>query len=620
MTQPERGELLTTQGVAEELGVSSARIRQMISEGKLPPPTNLGARFHVWHRADIEFVRAQLAGEAPSTASGVLRPPLRELPRTVEEILEVPVRWSSFVVSVHVRVWHGPASEGMRTVVMLGELHDGASVYAYRAEVMAAVAPLLPVPVHDAVWFLYHPGTGLGHGAQQLDNLILTPHRSDMDTSAQVAGRVRHFFRRAEAQVSAPVVAQLRPVSIAEVERVVGAPVEAYPESTYTRRTIEEWTRTGRIVEVEHDVIGYRSLGSAARTLHSTIEATTNPARRETLTAAVHLLVDEIRNREAATDLQQWQDGTTPEYGQPDENWPTTWAARLVRPQVSAADQTLIDTYPTPFTIPPSPDEHGPLHELLSKLRGWAREMDRYADHPQEKLHRALQRPADLLAFYIGAYDRTFRERDHPASTPRLEAVAGRWDRAYLAALTPVHIEKDSDGGSDTDREHARSYRILREKLGDWVEDPALLGQGLDPDGRLVLHYPAPDTATSARRGERWFAVEWPLLPPTTPVPPGTRIVADPDLGDRPVYLVDPSGRMNLLPADPGARLHGEWNFGGNGEGVGALTDAITSAFSRADGIDRDRMPITWITDQLTYVGEKDDLNLVVDELRKRYR
>jgi hypothetical protein len=31
-------------------------------------------------------------------------------------------------------------------------------------------------------------------------------------------------------------------------------------------------------------------------------------------------------------------------------------------------------------------------------------------------------------------------------------------------------------------------------------------------------------------------------------------------------------------------------------------------------------MPITWITDQLTYVGEKDDLNLAIDQLRKRYR
>jgi len=62
-----------------------------------------------------------------------------------------------------------------------------------------------------------------------------------------------------------------------------------------------------------------------------------------------------------------------------------------------------------------------------------------------------------------------------------------------LTASVIVALSLSASGcGSDTDRAHARSWRILREKLGGWLEDPALLGHGLDPEGRLVLHYASP--------------------------------------------------------------------------------------------------------------------------------
>jgi hypothetical protein len=69
------------------------------------------------------------------------------------------------------------------------------------------------------------------------------------------------------------------------------------------------------------------------------------------------------------------------------------------------------------------------------------------------------------------------------------------------------------------------------------------------------------------------------------------------------------------LPAPPN-EITRQWNFGYSGGGPGALTNAITSTFARADGIDRER---SWISDQVEYVHTGDHLEVSVDELRRRY-
>jgi hypothetical protein len=73
--------------------------------------------------------------------------------------------------------------------------------------------------------------------------------------------------------------------------------------------------------------------------------------------------------------------------------------------------------------------------------------------------------------------------------------------------------------------------------------------------------------------------------------------VANAARGDRPAYLAYPDGRIKPLPAPPN-EITRQWNFGysGGGGGPGALTNAITSTFARADGIDREQMPRSWLT------------------------
>jgi hypothetical protein len=135
---------------------------------------------------------------------------------------------------------------------------------------------------------------------------------------------------------------------------------------------------------------------------------------------------------------------------------------------------------------------------------------------------------------------------------------------------------------------------------------------GVDPDGRLVLHGP------SAIRNCEVYVVEWPMRSPLASVPSGTRIVADGALGDRPVYLTHPDGRVTPLPAAPGDPT-AQWNFGYAGGGSSALEVAIASALGRADGVHQAQMPHNWIQDQVTYAS-KDRLEISVDELRRRYQ
>lgn len=602
MTQPERRDFLNTEEVAAELGVSPMRVRQMITEGELPPPTKLGPRAYMWHRADIAAVKARRAGEPSSQASGLLKPPKQRLRRIAEDLVDIPVHWNEHS-PVHVRIWAGTAPEGQRTVVLLGQLRHGAAVQPHLEEIVRAVAPMLPMDPREAVWFSYRPGDELH--PQEVDNLIWRV-TSDDEPAGPAGGRVRHFFRRAGRRLARRDEAPRfqRPASLPEVERIVGSPIEAYPGPAYTAATIEAWRRTGRAVPVVHDEIDHESLTSAARTLAATAASARDPQRAAAADAAVHLLVDDLRERHAWINRQRWDDGTKPPFGrEPGPEWPKTWAARLTKPRITDDDQRLLDAHPEPFTIPRDPAEHGPLRELLAQLRRWSQDVDAYSDEPDEALHTALERAARLLAFYLGVYDETFREADHPDSTPRFYEVVGQWDRAYLDQLAEAELT-----------EHRRSHRVLAETLRRQIADPALLRWGTDPAGRLVAHYPGdPDQAWS-----ELYAVEWPLRPPAEPIPAGTRIVADGGRGDRPAYLAYPDGCVEPLPAEPHDVLT-RWNFGYSGGGPGALANAITSAFARADGIERDEMPRAWINDQVEYATNGETLDIAVDELRRRY-
>lgn len=601
MTQPERRDFLNTEEVATELGVSPMRVRQLLTEGELPQPTKLGARAYMWHRADIAAVKSRRAGEPSSQASGVLASPPQRLRRVADAVLDVPVHFGE-TSPLHVRIWAGAALEGQRTVVLLGQLRYGAAVQVHLEQIVKEVAPLLPADPREAVWFSYLPGDD--QQAQEVDNLIW--HLTSEDEPAS-GGRMWHLFRRAGRRLTRRDEAPrfLRPASLPEVERIVGSPIEAYPGPAYTPTTIETWRRTGRTVPVPHDEIDHDSLISAARTLAAAQAAARDSQRTSAAGNAVHLLVDDVRERHTWIDRQPWDDGTKPPFGrEPGPEWPTTWAARLIKPRITAEDRQLLDAHPERFDIPREPTEHGALHELLDQLRRWSCEVDAYSDQHDEELHAAIERAARLLAFYLGVYDKAFQENDHPDNTARFYEVVGQWDRAYLAQLADADLT-----------EHPRSHRVLAERLRRQITDPALLRWGTDPAGRLVAHYLGdPDQPWS-----ELYAVEWPLRPPAEPIPAGTHIVADGERGDRPAYLAYPGGRVEPLPAEP-SNVLGGWNFGYSGGGPGALESAIISAFVRADGVERDAMPRAWINDQVEYATNGDTLKVAVDELRRRYR
>jgi hypothetical protein len=57
--------------VATEFGVSQMRIRQLIAEGRLPPPITL-SRDHAWHVVDVAAARALYQGRRANTPTGML--------------------------------------------------------------------------------------------------------------------------------------------------------------------------------------------------------------------------------------------------------------------------------------------------------------------------------------------------------------------------------------------------------------------------------------------------------------------------------------------------------------------------------------------------------------------
>lgn len=598
MTQPKHRDYLSTDQVAAELGVSPMRVRQLASSGELPAPAKLGERVSMWHVADIAAVKARRANQPSTQTSGLLAAPEQPLERVFEEIVDIPLDLDN--KPVHVRVWSGPAPEGSRTVVLLGQLGDNhfPVVQARVEETMQTISALLPVEPRAAVWFAYTPGDE--SSPQDVGNLIWRPEEETDDPATPLSRLLRRKAKRAIQRDQWPRLR--RPSSLPEVERVVGGSVEAYPAPAYTPDTIEAWRRTGATVPVPRYQRDHESLMSAARTLADTQASDHYGHYEATAEEAVHLLVDEVRRLHHAIADLPWDDGTQPPFGrEPGPDWPTTWAARLVPPVIADDDQRLLDAYPDPFSIPEDLDEIVGLHELLSGLRDWARETDPYSDAPNDRLHQALQRAEQLTTFYLRIADPEFRKNDHPETKPRVSAVVGPWDRAYLAQLEEIDPSR-----------YGRSFRILFEQLGRQIIGETRLLWGIDPDGRLVGHY-----RDQERDGQELYAIEWPLNPPVEGIPAGTRIVADGGRGDRPAYLAYPDGRILPLPADP--RQPDGWNFGYGGSGPGALEMAIVSTFSRAHAIDPDTMPRHWINDQVEHADHGRTLEISVDELRRRY-
>lgn len=610
MTEPDAG-LLSTNQVGEMLGVSPSRVRQLLGEGILPPPVDLGARVGAWQMADIAAIKAQRDGQVTSPLASLLTAADQPLTRIRDEMIEVEALTG--LRPVHLRAWRGDATEGERTVVLLGSLHHSVDVGGNLDACVQAAAALLHTPTEAIAWFVYRPYLEYDTHYQQVQHLIIGAGEPDDD---ETGGR-RRWFRVLQRRGPRPMRWR-RPSTLGEVERLVGAPIEAYPGPAYRPEIIEEWQRRRRAIEALTDTLDYAELTQAITHLQWTTATVDDPDRRDDLRQAMWLLADEVRNR-LTYERRGFHDGTEPRRrldGTP-SYWPDTWAARLVLPSPDQAEQATLDAYPTEFVIPKDPAEHGELRALLARLLAWTEEVDPYSGRHDPPLFTALSTATGLLSFYLGVYDPEFRKNNHPDTVPLRLLVGGKHDRAYLQSVTWLEQPPKQE----------RAYRRLHAELG--LSAGPDLRYGHDARGALVIHDPGKRDSP----GSESYATEWPLRPPPEGIPAGAEIVADAGTGDRPAYILEPAGRITPLPRVP-ERVQSQWSFGYSGGGPGSLAYAIATVMRRVDklGDELEERPwARWVDNQVCFGQderprnplehrEMTELRLPVDAIRDRYR
>lgn len=592
-------DVLATQQVADLLGVSAARVRQLVEEGKLPPPTQLGPRAHVWRRADVEVLLPGRPGEEVTRLSTLLTSAAAPLIRRHDLVLDFPA--ASSVERAHVRVFEGDAEEGRRTVVVLGGLVDTGGLANHVERIAEIVdARLLSGRGPSATWFTYTPGSAF-IGWHEITNVVF---RSRLGPTSRPVQRVLVGLRRRPQRPDACEESFVfehpswHAENVAEVERVIGQPLECFPPSAYTEGVIGRWQRAGRVVEVDTDPECIGTLLSAlARLEHVPADDPYRGAAHQACETLAHEVCLRLEYRETS----HWDDGTEPPYGRtPDRYWPGTFAARLVPLTMSALDQERVNRYHRDTDWPWSADELGRHKDLLGQVRSWQVDVGPYGDpgHQDVGLHTALSETSSLLAHWIGVADPASVEDDYPDKRPRGPFdVVGPHDKRYLETVhwTPQFAELPV-------------HRMLREKF--WPERRPHVRFGVDPWERVVAYDGGDAPAV--------FAVDWPLRPHDRPdpIPDEAFIVGDGEGGSRPVYIELPDGQLDPLPRQP-SLVANDWNFGYGGGGPGALVFAILRTFESVDGVDFEQLPERWVDDQVCY-SSKDELRISVRDLRRR--
>lgn len=592
MARPD--DMLTTQDVAAVLGVTSPRVRQMVDEGKLAPPVEFGLRTHLWHRVDVLAAKLIMDGQRVSRTAAVM--PTMDTPLT--RIHDQLINYSSLAHEhhlTHVRVWEGPAPEGPRIVVLIGDLRDSPGVVNSIERIVQVIdQQLLNRRGHDAVWFDYRPSALLTRDDKhRIHNVIL---RYDDDHSLH----------------GHDVAPSWRPTTIAEVERVVGEAVECYPAEAYTPSTIDQWQRARQTVDVMHDSVGLTDAITAFRAM---AEVSPEHSRAELAHIIRKILATIIREKlREIDDLidgrrgwgPSWDDGITPPQAATIGTappWPTTFAARLVPPRLIPDDEAQLANYPDKYPWPTAPDEAAQAMPLLEQIRHWSADTGPFSGKSVEPIYYALKFVQRRLTTELQRADRDRADAYLPTYQPLLLRVMGNTDRRYLGQILswdPSPIETPHH------RELAAQFS---------TEDHERLEYGVDPWQRLVARLRGSELSQPEE-----FAVQWPNKPTTDRPPDEANLLADGgDEGrDRPVYVEGSDGRLNLLPRDPD-RLYSGWSFGYGGSGPSALVNAISRYISQVDRTNGSWIPLAWIDDQVTH-SRRDHLQINLGDLRRRIR
>lgn len=554
-------EYLNIDKVVQLTGLSQTRIRQREEAGTFPTRVTFGPRAGLWLRDQVRaWVQEQ---RNPTTTPQVSTTPPRKQPlkRIVDKVVILrPWRYRE-ATEYHLRIFAQRENPLEGVVVVLSKLPDslGPSVTNAAEALMASIdAEYLAGAGAGALWFETYSKSGSGLGGPYVArNIVAT--------------------KQGEEYVN-PI---WPPTMVRDIDKVIGMPLEWYPEKAHTRATIERWQRNDHTtVDVVHDQYELGDLVMALQYLHTLPES--DPHRR--LASELSPLV--AHRFRIVAPLQEWRDGTTSGRPEDDESpeWPGRFAARITPYAPTPQMQRILDEYPTD-------DEHGDFGPIARKLvhefRSWIEEVDRYSDNPDPVVFHHLRQiltaiawPAQDLEIYIPEHNPT-----------QLFVTHGTWDERFLAAVE-----------ERPELEHQREGRMLRASMGG--DDRIRYGRA--PGGHAV--------AWSTPEGYDWvdFAVLWPMTP--KPFPEHAHLVASGGDGNLPVYVAIGDTIVDLLTR---STLHNGWNFGYGGGGPGQLEYDIARQLATHTGLERGQMPKAWIEDQVERAS-KDYLDVRVDDAVRR--
>ncbi|MBT2265969.1 hypothetical protein [Rhodococcus erythropolis] len=581
MTNPDpTAELMDVNAAATALGVTPARIKQLVTQGRLTKPQVYGTKAHLYRTADIHLYRDVSNGEDVTLLAAALPDASAPLPRTTDFIVPTPItNRSSDNQHLHIRIWDGSIDDVQRTVVLLSNLHGSTDVTENRIEELAAWvdAEILHGRGPHAVWIIEHPRQGRAQPA--LINVVLRTSHSQQPPA--------HWLTTGTWVPTTPSWHRLK--NITDLDRLVGEPVEQFPGSTYTAHTIEAWHRTHTPVPTIDDPHQLRHYADALHLI--TRQPTSHPTEADT---AGHILADAL-HQQLALDAEDpkttWLDDCDPA---PDLDIEHS-AVAMRRAALTTADRRILDEYSTPL-------ETAHLLDHMFTLRAWAEKLDTWAppETQDPTLHAAVSLAVDHLSNML--HKNNIDDPTPPAINHLRDphTVFGPLTRRYLD-----HVNWQPPTTPLT-----RQHRILQTNFHH--ADRSTLEYGLDLDGQLVARLP--ERATKEHTPHEEISVQWPYTP--TAIPDGSNFVAEGSAGDLPVYIEHPDGSLHLLPYDGS---YGGWNFGYSGTGPQTLTEAIVRAVTHTDNLNAAQVEAIhrYIYSEVRH-SEKESLAISIDAIRRR--
>jgi hypothetical protein len=560
-----KGEYLTAQELGERLGVTAARVRQLVDERKLPEPTSFGTRANLWHRSALDAIKSAGSGAPITRQASLLDAAAAPLRQTTDALAYFP-RGGSEPWQIHVRIFAGDAPEGQRTVVILSRPYDRGYADSFIEQIVEMVDDkYLDGRGLNAVWVeaYLNEDYSVTYEAQ---NLILA-------STKHLSRRERREMFDDDTRYSKPIWA---PLALNDLDALIGKQLEWWPPVAYTAANIQRWQRHRTQLEVPYDP---HELDATTRAFHL-LRATAGERARIAQTAAATLAARALQID--AGHQGQTDDGTMrPERA---GEWPSRWAARLKHRRLTDDERNQLDLMREQAKS--TFESSAALAEAVNALHQWLDEIDEFSDNPDPDLADAVERAASHLTGHLQHSGDEGRMAAYPKSFPRVFTSIGKYDKRYLDSVLWDNSDVES-----------RETRQLAEELEEHEIDY----------GRDIVN----NTVARVRNTPR-FAVMWPTFPIGS-IDDRARIVADGDVGDRPVYIELDDHLVGVLAAHP-EQQHDGRNFGYSGGGPATLAIDIAWHFSRLDQI---APPMEWIEDQVDH-SDENELSVSVAELRRR--